>query len=69
MMIEISDEVLKSIRSIVDYSWEEEADDFQQNCTVSEEEAADGDEPECDPECHIFSNLQLVDQWLTEHGE
>lgn len=45
-------ELLSAIRSIVQYNWDAEEQDF---------ESFEGD-----PEHHIFTSLRLVDTWLDE---
>jgi hypothetical protein len=58
--VDLPDEIKESIATIVDYNWSDEAEDFDENCKASEED----EEPECDPDCHIFTKLQQVSEWL-----
>jgi hypothetical protein len=69
-MIDISDEVLKAIRAVVDYNWNEEEDDFKQ---WDQDEHGLPEEGEAEPDPidsgHIFGSLVQVNKWLEEHGE
>lgn len=47
-----SDEIISAIRELVDYSWSDEAQDYEINPTPT----------------HIFLHLETLDNWLKRIG-
>ena len=52
--------VLRAMRAIVDYNWQDEQRDF-------EEQQSCGDL--ADESYHIFSSLKIVDEWLAAEAD
>lgn len=53
-------EVLEAMRAIVDYNWQPELRDYEEQIEMGQIEPG---EP-----AHVFTKLKLVDHFLTERG-
>ena len=56
----LTPELVSAIEAVVTYNWYAEQEDFEERCFSDDPD----DEPEQDPETHIFSSLKALREWI-----